>query len=49
MIHYVDSLADWEAVRTGGVLDYAQELKAPGRDSAASACPATTRKWPWRR
>ena len=30
MIHYVDSLADWETVRTGGVLDYAGELKARG-------------------
>ena len=30
MIHYVDSLADWETVRTGGVLDYARELKAQG-------------------
>ena len=30
MIHYVDSLSDWETVRTGGVLDYAGELKARG-------------------
>ena len=30
MIHYVDSLADWETVCTGGVLDYARELKAQG-------------------
>ena len=29
-IHYVDSLDDWEAVRTGGVLDYARELKRQG-------------------
>ena len=28
MIHYVDSMADWEAVRDKGVLDYARELKA---------------------
>lgn len=30
MIHYVDSMADWEAVRDKGVLDYARELKAQG-------------------
>ena len=48
MIHYVDSLADWETVRTGGVLDYAGELKARA-SSGPSACPATTRRWPWRR
>ena len=30
MIHYVDSLADWETVRTGGVLDYARDLKRQG-------------------
>ena len=30
MIHYVDSLADWGTVRTGGVLEYARELKAQG-------------------
>ena len=30
MIHYVDSMADWEGVRTGGVLAYAQELRAKG-------------------
>ena len=30
MIHYVDSLTDWETVRTGGVLAYAQELLAKG-------------------
>ena len=29
-IPYVDSRADWETVRTGGVLDYAKELKARG-------------------
>ena len=48
MIHYVDSMADWEGVRTGGVLAYAQELRDKG-SSAPSACPATTRRWPWRR
>ena len=30
MIHYVDSMADWEAVRDKGVLDYARELKNQG-------------------
>ena len=30
MIHYVDSMADWEGVRTGGVLAYAQELRNKG-------------------
>lgn len=30
MIHYVDSMADWEGVRTGGVLAYAQELRDKG-------------------
>lgn len=30
MIHYVDSMADWEAVRGGDVMAYAQELKKAG-------------------
>ena len=30
MIHYVDSLSDWEGVRDGGILDYAGALKARG-------------------
>ena len=30
MIHYVDSMADWEAVRTGGILDYARTLREQG-------------------
>ena len=30
MIHYVDSLADWETVKTGPVMAYALELKAAG-------------------
>ena len=30
MIHYVDSMDDWEAVRTGEVMAYAQELQAKG-------------------
>jgi len=30
MIHYVDSLADWEAVKDGGVMKYALELKRSG-------------------
>lgn len=31
MIHYVDSLDTWENIRTGGILDYAKELKAAGK------------------
>ena len=31
MIHYVDSMADWETVLSGGVMDYAKELKVQGR------------------
>lgn len=30
MIHYVDSLADWQAVEKGEVMEYARELKASG-------------------
>ena len=30
MIHYVDSMADWEAVRRGPVMEYALELKTSG-------------------
>ncbi len=30
MIHYVDSLSDWEDVKQGTVMQYAQELKASG-------------------
>lgn len=30
MIHYVDSMADWETVLNGGVMAYAKELKAQG-------------------
>ncbi|MDL2217799.1 aldo/keto reductase [Christensenellaceae bacterium OttesenSCG-928-M15] len=30
MIHYVDSLADWEEVKNGSVMQYAQELKKFG-------------------
>mgnify|MGYP000005084589 FL=1 len=30
MIHYVDSLADWEAVKNGPVMAYARELKEAG-------------------
>ena len=30
MVHYVDSMDDWEAVRDSGVLDYAKELKSQG-------------------
>ena len=31
MIHYCDALADWEEITSGGVLDYARELKAAGK------------------
>ncbi|WP_367925393.1 aldo/keto reductase [uncultured Ruthenibacterium sp.] len=31
MIHYVDSLSDWEAVKNGPVMAYAQTLKSEGR------------------
>ena len=31
MIHYCDSMKDWEAIVEGGVLDYARQLKASGR------------------
>ena len=31
MVHYVDSLSDWEAVQSGPVMAYAQQLKAAGR------------------
>ncbi len=30
MVHYVDSIADWEAVRSGAVMRYAQELRRSG-------------------
>lgn len=30
MIHYVDSLTDWEQIRTGPVMAYALELKEAG-------------------
>ncbi|MCR5834711.1 MAG: aldo/keto reductase [Selenomonadaceae bacterium] len=30
MIHYCDAIKDWENILTGGILDYAQELKASG-------------------
>ena len=31
MIHYCDSLDDWDIIANGGVLDYARELKSQGR------------------
>ena len=31
MIHYVDSLDDWNGVKNGPVMEYTQELKARGR------------------
>ncbi len=31
MVHYVDSMADWETVEKGPVMAYAQELKRAGR------------------
>lgn len=30
MVHYVDSLADWQQVKDGAVMEYAKELKAAG-------------------
>lgn len=30
MVHYVDSMADWETVKNGAVMQYAQELKKSG-------------------
>ena len=30
MIHYVDSMEAWDAVKDNGTLDYAKELKAQG-------------------
>lgn len=30
MVHYVDSMADWELVKQGEVMQYAQQLKAAG-------------------
>ncbi len=30
MIHYCDSMADWQEIREGGVLAYAQEMKRSG-------------------
>lgn len=34
MIHYVDSLADWEKVANGAVMEYARSLKSQGRIGA---------------
>ena len=31
MIHYCDALDDWQQINSGGVLDYAKELKAAGK------------------
>lgn len=31
MIHYVDSLADWDSVADGPVMEYAKQLKAEGK------------------
>ena len=31
MIHYVDSLAYWESIRTGPVLEYARQLLRDGK------------------
>ncbi len=31
MIHYCDSMSDWETIVGNGILDYARELKAQGR------------------
>lgn len=50
MIHYVDSVSDWNAVESGEVMHYAQALRREGR-ARAVGCPATTprrRGWRWR-
>ena len=50
MIHYVDSVSDWNAVESGEVMSYAQALRREGR-ARRSGCPATTprrRGWRWR-
>ncbi len=31
MLHYCDSLSDWQTILDNGILDYARELKAAGR------------------
>ena len=31
MIHYCDALDDWRRIETGGILDYARELKVTGK------------------
>lgn len=31
MIHYCDALDDWQQIESGGILDYAQKLKAAGK------------------
>ncbi|MEY8427112.1 aldo/keto reductase [Lachnospiraceae bacterium 46-15] len=31
MVHYVDSMKTWEEIVNGGIMEYAQELKAQGR------------------
>lgn len=48
MIHYVDSLADWESIRTGPVLEYPGSCSGKER-SIISDCPATIRRRLWLR
>ncbi len=48
MIHYVDSLADWDTVVNGPVMAYALELRAAGTIGCVGLS-ATIPKWPWRR
>ena len=38
MIHYVDSLEDWEAVAGGPVMEYARELQAQGKIRYIGLC-----------
>lgn len=36
MIHYVDSLEDWEAVAGGPVMAYAREMQAQGKSDISA-------------
>ena len=45
MIHYSDAMADWETIRTGGLLDYALELKRLGGIRGVITVTATPSRW----
>ena len=49
MIHYVDSLADWEAVCSGPVMAYARELKERGIIRGHRPVQPQSGRRPWRR